>query len=122
MKAVVMTEELKLEQRADYSSPVPDGWAVVDVKAAGVCGSELHFLDGMVPAPFPDFVLGHEIAGVVASAPEGAKVKAGERVAVYNFVGCGECQWCRTGHESICTDMATKVSADDDGSTPSSSR
>jgi propanol-preferring alcohol dehydrogenase len=100
MKAVVMAGEgLELTELPD---PVPDGWAVVDIKAAGVCGSELHFLDGMIPPPHEQFVLGHEIAGVVASAPEGAAVKPGDRVAVYNFVGCGRCRWCRTGHESIC--------------------
>jgi propanol-preferring alcohol dehydrogenase len=108
MKAVVMTEGLKLEV-GEVPAPARDDWAVVDVQAAGVCGSELHFLDGMVPAPFADFVLGHEIAGVVASAPQGATVKAGDRVAVYNFVGCGHCHWCRTGHESICTEPQAQL-------------
>ena len=102
MRAVVMRDGgLEVEE---LPTPARDGWAVVDVKAAGVCGSELHFLDGMIPAPFEDFVLGHEIAGVVVSTPEGASVAAGDRVAVYNFVGCGRCHWCRTGHESVCTD------------------
>lgn len=108
MKAVVMTEDLKLEygERPDPSRP---DWAVVEVKAAGVCGSELHFLDGMIPTPFSPFVLGHEIAGVVSSAPDGSKVEVGDRVAVYNFVGCGECKWCRTGHESICPDPEAQI-------------
>ena len=103
MRAVVMKDGggLAVEELPD---PSREGWAVVDVKAAGVCGSELHFLDGMIPAPFPNFVLGHEIAGVVASAPEDSSVAVGDRVAVYNFVGCGRCHWCRTGHDSICTD------------------
>lgn len=101
MKAVVMADGGGLEV-TELPDPVPDGWAVVEIKAAGVCGSELHFLDGMVPPPHERFVLGHEIAGVVVSAPEGAAVAPGDRVAVYNFVGCGTCRWCRTGHESIC--------------------
>lgn len=101
MKAVVMTKDLKLEQR-ELPDPQREGWAVVEVRAAGVCGSELHFLDGMVPTPHDDFVLGHEIAGVVVSAPEGSGLSAGDRVAVYNMVGCGECKSCRTGHESTC--------------------
>ncbi len=102
MKAVVMKDGgLAVSELPD---PAREGWAVVEVKAAGVCGSELHFLDGMIPPPFADFVLGHEIAGVVVSAPAGATVAPGDRVAVYNFVGCGQCHWCRTGHESICTD------------------
>ena len=108
MKAVVMTEDLKLEY-GEHDAPSRPDWAVVDVKAAGVCGSELHFLDGMIPTPFSPFILGHEIAGTVSSAPEGSKVKAGDRVAVYNFVGCGQCKWCRTGHESICPDPEAQI-------------
>lgn len=102
MKAVTMNEcTLAL---GELPAPERAGWAVVEVKAAGVCGSELHFLDGMVPAPFGDFVLGHEIAGVVSSAPAGAAVAPGDRVAVYNFVGCGRCRSCRNGRESTCSD------------------
>ena len=108
MRAVTMSEALKLEV-GELPDPEREGWAVVEVKAAGVCGSELHFLDGMVPAPFADFVLGHEIAGVVRSAPAGSAVAPGDRVAVYNFVGCGQCRWCRTGHESICTDPQAQL-------------
>lgn len=101
MKAVVMADAGGLELR-ELPDPAREDWAVVEVKAAGVCGSELHFLDGMIPPPYQHFVLGHEIAGVVVSAPEGSSVQPGDRVAVYNFVGCGHCRWCRTGHESIC--------------------
>jgi alcohol dehydrogenase, propanol-preferring len=108
MKAVVMTENLKLEY-GERPDPSRADWAVVDVKAAGVCGSELHFLDGMIPTPFSPFVLGHEIAGVVRSVPAGSRVEPGDRVAVYNFVGCGECKWCRTGHESICPDPEAQI-------------
>lgn len=107
MKAVMLNEGALTI--GELPAPAREGWAVVEVKAAGVCGSELHFLDGMVPAPFEDFVLGHEIAGVVASAPEGSTVAPGDRVAVYNFVGCGHCRWCRTGHESICTDPQAQL-------------
>lgn len=107
MKAVMLNEGALTI--GELPAPAREDWAVVEVKAAGVCGSELHFLDGMVPAPFKDFVLGHEIAGVVASAPEGSSVAPGDRVAVYNFVGCGQCRWCRTGHESICTDPQAQL-------------
>ena len=101
MKAAILHDG-ELEVR-DLAAPDEDGWALVSVRAAGVCGTELHFLDGMIPPPTDAFVLGHEIAGVVAAAPPGAHVSAGDRVAVYNFVGCGSCLWCRTGRESVCT-------------------
>jgi alcohol dehydrogenase, propanol-preferring len=101
VRAAILAERARLEVR-DMPDPAPDGWAVVQVRAAGVCGTELHFLDAMLEPPRYPFVLGHEAAGVVAEAPPGASVAAGDRVAVYNFVGCRICHWCRTGREELC--------------------
>jgi propanol-preferring alcohol dehydrogenase len=103
MKAALLHEggEVRVDEVPD---PAPDGWALVESRAAGVCGTELHFVDGMIPPPAYPFQLGHESAGVVLSAPEGSDVREGERVAVYNFVGCGRCRPCRTGRESLCLD------------------
>jgi propanol-preferring alcohol dehydrogenase len=103
MKAAVLVEggQVRVEE---VDEPAADGWALVSARAAGVCGTELHFLDGMIPPPHERFVLGHESAGVVLDAPQGGPVQAGDRVAVYNFVGCGRCISCRTGRDSLCTD------------------
>jgi alcohol dehydrogenase, propanol-preferring len=101
MKAAVLEAEGGLEVR-EIDDPVPDGWAVVSTRAAGVCGTELHFLDRMLEPPRYPFVLGHEMAGVVVESPADSRVRAGDHVAVYNFMGCGECHWCRTGREEIC--------------------
>ena len=102
MKAALLFEggEVRVEETAD---PQADGWALVETRAAGVCGTELHFVDGMIPPPGYPFQLGHENAGVVLEAPPGSHLKAGDRVAVYNFVGCGRCRSCQTGRESLCT-------------------
>ncbi len=103
MKAALLYEggEVRVEDTAD---PDPDGWALVSSKAAGVCGTELHFVEGMIPPPAYPFQLGHESAGVVLEAPPGSAVAKGDRVAVYNFIGCGACRSCRTGRESLCVD------------------
>jgi D-arabinose 1-dehydrogenase-like Zn-dependent alcohol dehydrogenase len=103
MKAALLHEsgELRIEE---IDAPAADGWALVESRCAGVCGTELHFLDGMIPPPQHPFQLGHESAGVVLEAPAGGTVRPGDRVAVYNFVGCGRCRPCRTGRESICVD------------------
>ena len=103
MKAALMHEggDLRVEETAD---PRADGWALVSAKAAGVCGTDVHFVDGMIPPPGYPFQLGHESAGVVLEAPPGDAVSPGDRVAVYNFVGCGRCKPCRTGRESLCVD------------------
>jgi propanol-preferring alcohol dehydrogenase len=103
MKAALLHEggEVRVEETPD---PKGDGWALVASKAAGVCGTELHFVEGMIPPPAYPFQLGHESAGVVLHAPPGSPVAEGERVAIYNFVGCGSCRSCRSGRESLCVD------------------
>jgi 2-desacetyl-2-hydroxyethyl bacteriochlorophyllide A dehydrogenase len=102
MKAALLHEggQVRVEETAQ---PAPDGWALVESRAAGVCGTELHFVDGMIPPPGYPFQLGHESAGVVLETPAGSSVQAGDRVAVYNFVGCGRCRPCQIGRESLCT-------------------
>ena len=101
MKAALLYGgEVRVEETAD---PPADGWALVSTRAAGVCGTELHFLEGMIPPPTVPFQLGHEAAGLVVEAPSGSGVQEGDRVAVYNVVGCGRCRPCRSGRESICT-------------------
>jgi D-arabinose 1-dehydrogenase-like Zn-dependent alcohol dehydrogenase len=100
MKAALLyKDEVRVEEVAD---PAAEGWALVSTRAAGVCGTELHFLEGMIPPPTTPFQLGHEAAGIVLEAPGGSGVETGDRVAVYNFVGCGRCRPCRTGRDSIC--------------------
>jgi propanol-preferring alcohol dehydrogenase len=102
MKAVALVEAGKMDV-IDMPDPAGDDKVVVELKAAGVCGTELHILDGMIPAPFFPFVIGHEGAGVVVSAPTGSSVSPGDRVAIYNLWYCGECKWCRSGREEVCS-------------------
>jgi D-arabinose 1-dehydrogenase-like Zn-dependent alcohol dehydrogenase len=107
MKAALLYEgEVRVE---DAPEPSADGWALVQTKAAGVCGTELHFLEGMIPPPSVPFQLGHEAAGVVLEAPPGSAVSAGDRVAIYNVVACGACSACRRGWESICRSPAGQL-------------
>ncbi len=75
MKAALLYDgELRVEETAD---PAADGWALVSTRAAGVCGTELHFLDGMIPPPTTPFQLGHEAAGIVLEAPPGSAAAGG---------------------------------------------
>jgi propanol-preferring alcohol dehydrogenase len=103
MKAALLHEggTVRVEETPE---PEPAGWALVATKAAGVCGTDVHFVEGMIPPPSYPFQLGHESAGVVLHAPPGSPVAEGDRVAVYNFVGCGGCRACRTGRESLCVE------------------
>jgi len=108
MKAVALVEAGTMDV-IDMPDPQGDEGVVVALKAAGVCGTELHILDGMIPAPFFPFVIGHEGAGVVVSAPKGSSVSEGDRVAIYNLFYCGECEWCRSGREEVCSHPAGQM-------------
>ena len=88
----------------DVDRPRPGpGQVVVDVAAAGVCGTELHFLDGLLAPARTPITLGHEVAGVVAEVGEGVDdVAVGDRVAVHYFHACHECARCRAGDDHLC--------------------
>ncbi|MCC6641765.1 MAG: zinc-binding dehydrogenase [Deltaproteobacteria bacterium] len=92
---------LRLET-VPWPVPGPDD-VVVRVAACGICGSDVHFLEGMpVPAPLP-VTLGHEPAGLVETL--GTNVsgwKVGDRVAIHLGTGCGACATCRGGSPSAC--------------------
>ena len=88
----------------DVQRPSPGpGQVLVDVAAAGVCGTELHFLDGLLAPATTPITLGHEVAGVVAEVGEGVtEVAVGDRVAVHYFHACHECARCRAGDDHLC--------------------
>jgi alcohol dehydrogenase, propanol-preferring len=102
MRAARIFEDLTLRV-AEVPRPVPGpGQVLVRIHAAGVCGTDLHILDGMIkPDPYP-MTLGHEAAGVVESAGDGTGFSAGDRVAVYNKLFCGACEQCLGGRHNIC--------------------
>jgi (R,R)-butanediol dehydrogenase / meso-butanediol dehydrogenase / diacetyl reductase len=77
-----------------------DGWAVVDVAYAGICGTDLHICAGEHPRAQAPLVLGHEFVGTLAG--DAAGLPAGRRVAVEPLLNCGECTPCRTGRAHVC--------------------
>ena len=95
--------------------PQPQGSEVlVRIERCGVCHSDLHMQDGYFALggdkkldvragrTLP-FTLGHEIAGTVEGAGPDADTKSGAGVAVYPWIGCGQCAACKVGDENICT-------------------
>ena len=82
---------------------------LVRTVAAGLCHSDLHFIDGTYPSPLP-VVLGHEAAGIVEQVGEDVTgLKPGDHVISCLSVFCGECECCVTGHMSLCTNTAVKM-------------
>jgi D-arabinose 1-dehydrogenase-like Zn-dependent alcohol dehydrogenase len=88
----------------DVARPEPGpGQVLVEVAAAGVCGTELHFLDGLLSPATTPITLGHEVAGTVAALGEGVDdVAVGDRVAVHYFHSCGQCGQCTRGDDHLC--------------------
>ena len=75
----------------------------VRIEAAGVCHSDLHFIDGLLPHPTPA-VLGHEGAGVVETVGEGVTyVQPGDHVILSFIPSCGQCPYCIAGRPNLCT-------------------
>jgi threonine dehydrogenase-like Zn-dependent dehydrogenase len=78
------------------------GELIVEVKACGVCGTDVHILDGEFPAT-SGIALGHEYAGVVHEVGAGVTgVAPGDAVAVDPNIACGACPACRRGDVHLC--------------------
>ena len=81
----------------ETAAPGP-GHTAVDVRAVGICGTDLSIFHGSIPVRYPR-ILGHEIVGVTASGD----LPAGTRVVVDPSVTCGACALCRKGRGNLCT-------------------
>jgi L-iditol 2-dehydrogenase len=92
----------------DVEEPDPDPNQVkVEVKAAGICGSDLHIYHDEIEIPIePPVVMGHEFAGVVVECGEGVeRIQVGDRVTCETSATiCGRCLQCRIGNYNMCTD------------------
>ena len=104
MKAAVWKgiEQLDIEE---FPIPTPDGPFDVQVKVdtCGVCGTDVHILEGKFPLFSPPRVIGHEYVGTVTAVGSAVtKVKVGDRVAVEQGLVCDRCYFCRDGREHLC--------------------
>jgi propanol-preferring alcohol dehydrogenase len=94
-------EPLAADRRPDPEAG--PGQVVVEVRACGVCRTDLHIVDGELPAPALPLVIGHQIVGTVAQAGPGVELEPGARVGVpWLAWACGKCEYCRSGRENLC--------------------
>jgi L-iditol 2-dehydrogenase len=103
MKALVLKEYNRFSYE-EVPDPKPGaGEVVVKVEACGICGSDVHGMDGSTGRRIPPIVMGHEAAGVIAAlGPAVADWKTGERVTFDSTVYCGTCWHCRRGEINLC--------------------
>lgn len=102
MKAAVI-ESVGKAVVTEVPDPTPGPrQVVVEVAACGLCGTDLHILQGEF-APSLPIVPGHEFAGTVVALGSGvSELAEGDRVAVDPSLYCYECRYCRTGHNNLC--------------------
>jgi threonine dehydrogenase-like Zn-dependent dehydrogenase len=105
MRAVVFAGDGRVELR-DVREPAVShpADAIVRVRLAAICGSDLHFLHGKAPLE-PGDVTGHEAVGVVERVGDAVtRFRPGERVVTAFHVACGRCWFCRNGQTQLCDD------------------
>lgn len=75
----------------------------IRVGACGICGSDIHGMDGRTGRRIPPLVMGHEAAGTIEAAGSGVTGwSVGDRVTFDSTVYCGECAYCRDGRVNLC--------------------
>jgi 2-desacetyl-2-hydroxyethyl bacteriochlorophyllide A dehydrogenase len=102
MKALMFygKEDLRF---VDIAKPeIKENEVLLKIKKVGICGTDLHIYHGGMAVPTP-LVIGHEFVGEVAEiGSQVTNVKVGDKAAAEHVVGCGECQYCKSGKKNIC--------------------
>lgn len=111
MRAVVVDNTGTGVEIVEHDKPVVQyGEALVKVEYCGVCHTDLHVAHGDF-GKVPGRILGHEGIGIVEELGEGVtSLKVGDRVSIaWLFEGCGHCEYCTTGRETLCRSVKMRV-------------
>ena len=120
MRGVVFLGDRQLELM-EFPDPTPgEGEVVLEMKASGMCGSDLHQYRrakggesiGGLPVATEPVIAGHEPCGIVAAVGPGVpevQAKVGQRVMVHHYKGCTVCNHCRSGWSQLCQEVPVKV-------------
>ena len=106
MKAAYLTEAKTFELRDAANPAVPDDGLILEVRACGICGSDIRRWNEGPPAGSGGVVPGHEAAGVVVEV--GSRYdyfQVGDRLAIAPDVHCGRCYYCRRGMYNLCDEL-----------------
>lgn len=103
MKALTLIEYKHFEFGESPEPEVGDEDVLIRVSACGICGSDVHGMDGSSGRRIPPVIMGHEAAGVIERV--GAEVsgwESGQRVTFDSMLSCGECADCKAGRTNLC--------------------
>ena len=103
MKALVLEEYNRFEYKDVKVPEIGPSEVLIEIKAAGICGSDVHGVDGSTGRRQTPLIMGHEASGVVVE--KGQNVQdwdTGDRVTFDSTVYCGECFFCQRGQINLC--------------------
>jgi len=107
MKSIVCVEPYKLIYRDVEKPTIEEKEVLIQVKAIGICGTDIHAFTGN--QPFFDYprVLGHEVCGEVTELGSAiTKFKLGDKVALIPYVSCNQCPSCLSGRTNCCENIS----------------
>jgi L-iditol 2-dehydrogenase len=103
MKALTLTEYKHLVYGDAPDPQIAEDEVLVRVRACGICGSDVHGMDGSTGRRIPPIIMGHEAAGVIAGVGKQVKGwKPGDRVTFDSTIFCGACWYCQRGLINLC--------------------
>ncbi|WP_067936909.1 zinc-dependent alcohol dehydrogenase [Alicyclobacillus kakegawensis] len=103
MKAVMIESPYHVVVTEVEDAPLRDNEVRIQVKAAGICGSDIHAYKGLHPFRKPPVIIGHEVSGEVIEVGSAVtRVKVGDKVTVEPQAGCGQCEHCLRGEINYC--------------------
>jgi L-iditol 2-dehydrogenase len=103
MKALILENLRDLKMRDVDQPAFGPRDVLIQVKACGICGSDVHGYDGSSGRRIPPLIMGHEAAGIISAV--GFDVRSfqkGDRVTFDSTVSCGECSFCKRGEVNLC--------------------
>jgi 2-desacetyl-2-hydroxyethyl bacteriochlorophyllide A dehydrogenase len=110
VRAALVTEfPATVLEVTDVAEPQPTAAdeLLIAVEACGICGTDLHIIEGHSYRPALPFVLGHEPVGTVIAAGDAVREWLGRQVTITLFRGCGVCALCLSGDERLCPELVS---------------
>ena len=103
MKALILEEYNKFVICETEIPELEPGWVLIKVETCGICGSDVHGMDGSTGRRIPPVIMGHEAAGTISKvAPDVFGWNVGDRVTFDSTISCGKCFYCQRGDINLC--------------------
>ena len=103
MKSLVLEKYNEFTLRETPLPELKPGWVLIKVEACGICGSDVHGMDGSTGRRQPPVIMGHEASGIIHQVSAGVQGwKVGDRVTFDSTISCGECYYCKRGDINLC--------------------